>query len=519
MPLQPQLDRFQMSFSNLDEFIAAQNPVRFVDAFVDKLELGLLDFQAQTIKTEGRPAFEQAMYLKLYLYGYLNGIRSSRKLERECVRNRELQWLLSGQTPNYHSISDFRKTNPKALKNTFKLFVLFLKDIDLIGGETIAIDGTKVRASNSKKNNYNQKKIDRHLAYIEAKTTEYLGQLESNDSAENQIDISHVEAKIERLKTAKIKYESLSKQLEGSIEPQVSTTDVDARALLVHGQVVEVCYNVQAGVDEKHKLVVATHTINRNDRNALSEAALEAKENIESAGFTVLADKGYHNGREIQTTQNAGIKTVVAMAELVNSNEGGTQPEYLVSKFSYDKTTDSYTCPEGQTLTTKGTWHEKKRELNVSYQFKKYRTPACKTCPVQHLCTGRQDGRREIERSEYADAVAQNAANYAANKSLYRQRQEINEHIFGTIKRHGPTFRWGFNHTNLRGLEKVNGEMALIMTVYNIKRSINVLGIDEILEKLKNWTPDYKRVTSFNENRPILSLYKPRIFYNLNQAA
>lgn len=155
MPIQSKTDRYQIRFSSFEEQISADNPVRFIDAFVDKLNLSKLEFAAETIKNEGRPAFEQTAFLKLYLYGYLNGVRSSRRLERECERNLELHWLLCGQQPNYHSIADFRKDNPTALKNTFKLFVLFLKDCELIGGKTVSIDGTKVRASNSKKNNYN----------------------------------------------------------------------------------------------------------------------------------------------------------------------------------------------------------------------------------------------------------------------------------------------------------------------------------------------------------------------------
>jgi transposase len=504
LPLQSKTDRYQMRFTSFEENIATDNPIRFIDAFVDKLDLTKLQFTEATIKVEGRPAFEQRTFLKLYLYGYLNGLRSSRRLERECVRNVELHWLLCGQRPNYHSIADFRKDNPKALQNTFKLYVLFLKECELIGGKTVAIDGSKVRASNSKKNNYNQKKIERHLTYIEEKTSEYLQQLEENDKQDTGQDLKHIQSKIERLKTAKIKYESLEKQLKESDEPQVSTTDADARALLVQGQVVEVSYNLQAAVDEQHKLVVATHTLNRNDRNALSRAAQEAKENIQAEQLTVIADKGYHNGRELQTTQQAGIHTIVAMAELVNSNDHGTQPEYLVSKFSYHKDSDSYTCPEGQTLMTTGTWHQKKRDHNISYNFKKYRTVACTTCPVKDKCTGRQDGRREIERSEYAEAVAKNNENYRNNPQLYRQRQEINEHIFGTIKR-----QWGYNHTNLRGLKKVNGEMALIMTVYNLKRSLNILPMPELYKKLETWVPDYEKVTRFTEKRPILSTFKP----------
>ena len=192
-----------------------------------------------------------------------------------------MQWLLQDIRPNYHSISDFRKDNPKALKQLFKLFVSFLKNADLIAGETIAIDGTKSRAHNSKKANFNQKKIDKHKAYIDAKSQEYLDQLEQNDIQDNTIAITNIQKKIERLKPKKINYELLEEELKSSGEPQISTTDSDARALLVQGQVVEVSYNLQAAVDSKHKLVVATHTINRNDTNALSAIALEAKENLE----------------------------------------------------------------------------------------------------------------------------------------------------------------------------------------------------------------------------------------------
>lgn len=484
-------DRHQMQFYTLEDRIAPDNPVRFVDAFVDKIEPDKLGFAVRTVKTEGRPAYESKLFLKIYLYGYLNGIRSSRKLERECGRNTELQWHTGNLQPNYHSIADFRKDNPKALKGVFKLFELFLKEAELVGGEVVAIDGAKVRASNSKKNNYSQKKIERHLAYIEEKMNEYLEQLEANDKQEETEKINQIQEKIERLKVSKIRYEYLEGALQQSGDTQLSTTDADARALLVQGQVVEVSYNVQAAVDEKHKLVIGTQTINRNDRNALSDIATESKENMGSEKITVLADKGYHNGREISKCTEAGITTIVAPSEIVNSNDKGTTPEYLVDKFKYDESTDSYTCPQGEKLETKGTWHKKTRDRD-SYQYKKYRTPACKTCPVKHLCTGRAKGGREIERSEYATAVQANNQRYKENTALYRKRQEINEHIFGTIKR-----GWSYGHTNLRGLEKVNGEYALIMTVYNMKLSIHILGMSEILEKLKNWTPDYEKVVKF----------------------
>lgn len=505
--LNPQ-DRFQVQIRSMDEFIGKDNAVRFIDAFVEFLELAKLGFVIPIEKTEGRPAFNPKVFLKLYFYGYLNGLRSSRKLEKEAIRNVELHWLLAGLAPNYHSIADFRKLNPKALKNTFKLFVLFLKDADLITGEVIAMDGTKIRANNSKKNNYSPKKIERHLAYIEEKTNEYLAELDKNDLQEQPEKLLHVQEKIEKLKTNKIKYEVLSKALEASGAPQVSTTDADARALLVQGQVVEVSYNMQAGVDQKHNIVVATHTINRNDRNAMSGIALETKENLQLTTFTAILDKGYHNGREIDSCQKAGITTLVCPPTIVNSNEKGTKPEYMVSKFIYNAELDTYTCPSGSTLSTIGTWHKKTRERD-SYHFKKYRTPDCKTCPVQALCTAKSDGRREIERSQYAEAVAINGLNYKNNKDLYRKRQEINEHIFGTIKR-----QWGYNHTNLRGLAKVNGEMALIMTVYNMKRAINILAVAQLLAKLQTWKPDYKKASAIAQKRCILRRYnQPQFFY------
>ena len=208
-------NRDQIQFSSLEMQVSDENPVRFVDVFVEKLDLNQLGFVVNQLKSEGRPAYESKLLLKIYLYGYLNSIRSSRRLEKECIRNTELQWLTNLLQPNYHSISDFRKENALALKNVFKLFVLFLKEADLIGGSTVAIDGTKVRAHNSKKTNYNPKKIERHLNYIEEKTNEYLSQLDKNDQEEDTIKIANIKDKIERLKKNKLKYESLSNHIDG----------------------------------------------------------------------------------------------------------------------------------------------------------------------------------------------------------------------------------------------------------------------------------------------------------------
>ena len=506
------ISRHQLQMSSLEDKITADNPVRFIDAFVNHIDPVKIGFQPKILKTEGRPNFRLEVFLKLYLYGYLNGVRSSRRLEKECFRNIEVQWLLEAIYPNYHSIADFRKDNPKALKQLFKLFVSFLKDAELIAGDTIAIDGTKSRAHNSKKANYNQKKIDKHKEYIQAKSQEYLDQLDQNDIQENPVAIKNIQQKIERLKQNKIKYELLEEELKNSREPQISTTDADARTLLVQGQVVEVSYNIQAAVDSKHNLVVATHTINRNDKNALTAIALEVKENLALETFTVLVDKGYHNGRELHTCKQNNITTIVAVPEQGKSNENGTQPEYLVSKFIYNKENNSYTCPEGKTLTTTGSWHKKTGRTEESgYNFQKYRTPACKTCLVKDLCTSRKGG-RELDRSQYADAVEENHHRYKDNPQLYRKRQEINEHIFGTIKR-----KWGYNYTDLVGLEKVNGEHSLIMLVYNIKRSINILGVPDLIAKLQAWNTPYKRKGLFFTKTTNLKLFLASIIFRTNQ--
>jgi hypothetical protein len=227
-----------------------------------------------------------------------------------------------------------------------------------------------------------------------------------------------------------------------------------------------------------------------------------------------LVDKGYHNGREIESCKNNNITTIVAHPDQGKSNENGTQPEYFVSKFTYNKQANTYTCPQGQTLTTTGSWHKKTGRTEESgYQFQKYRTPACKTCPVKDLCTSRKAG-REIDRSQYADAVEENHQRYKENPQLYRKRQEINEHIFGTIKR-----KWGYNYTDLIGLEKVNGEHSLIMLVYNIKRSINILGVPDLIAKLKTWNSPYKAKVLFLLKTECLKLKSAFIFGQTKLAA
>lgn len=488
-------NRDQVKFSCLNDTISADNPVRLIDGFVNVLDLSELGIIARVHKTEGRPPFHPSVLLKLYLYGYLNRIRSSRRLQKECDRNLEVRWLLEERTPNYHTIADFRKDNPKALKSLFKLFVLFLDEQDLLGGELTAIDGSKFRAQNSKKNNYNQAKIDRHLAYIDTQTDAYLREMEQMDSCEATEESGHstqsqkVTEKLKKLKERKIKYQALQKQLDASGEKQISTTDADSRALPVGGSVVAVGYNVQTAVDEKHKLVVVCEATNETDINALSAVALQVKETLLAEQFTVLADTGYHNGGEIARLEQENITTLVAPGPYVNTSKK-MQPPYYTENFRYDKESDTYLCPQGQVLTTTGQWHEKKRaDSSVSHHFRKYRTQACATCAVKELCTAKEKGGREIERSEHQDSVVRNNQRVAERKDDYKKRQAICEHPFGTVKR-----SWGYSYTLVKGKEKVGGEMALIFLCYNLRRTLSIFGVEELAERLKNWTPPYEKV-------------------------
>jgi radical SAM protein with 4Fe4S-binding SPASM domain len=343
---------------------------------------------------------------------------------------------------------------------------------------------------------------------------EYLVELDKNDAAEKSTDkIKEVKLKIDRLKKHKIKYEVLQHDLEKSGETQISTTDADSKALLVYGQVVEVSYNVQTSTDEKNKLIAAYQTTNKNDRNALSKIAKEAKVSLDVNSLLTINDKGYYNGREIQICEENNITTIVAYPQIVNSNTKGTQPEYVVDHFIYNKENDTYTCPQGEILKTLGTWHTKQRE-NFSNRFKKYRTPKCKDCSARHLCTGRQKGGREIERSEFADAAERNNLRYEQQQDLYKKRQTICEHPFGTIKRH-----WGYNFTLLRGIKKVEGEMGLIFIVYNLKRTINILGTKNLIKKLRTWKPNYKKVLRHSTKQTQIIAFKALQNFELKIAA
>ena len=420
-------NRHQTYFSTLEAQVAADNPVRLIDAFIDKLDLQKLGFTKTILKEQGRPPYAPGVLLKLYLYGYLNKIRSSRKLEKAGSRNTELQWLLQNLQPNYHTIADFRKLHPKPLQNMFRLYVQFLGDAGLLGKTTIGIDGSKFKAVNSKKNNYNQKKIDKHQQFIKDKTDKYLQELDELDKQEAaggkeelQIKKEKIAQGLAKLKERTIKYDSLQEQLNATADKQISTTDTDSRSILVTKAIVEVAYNTQNVVDDKHNLIVHTQATNTNDGKVLHKAAVQAKENLQlqkEDRLMVLADKGYHTGAELLHCQQDNMITHVAYKEQPSVKHIAN--EFLAESFIYDKQADTYTCPAGAVLTTLGTWHNKKGEANeTSYRFKIYRTDACKTCALKHQCT--KLPKRIIQRSEYQDAVDINDNNIKQNPQYYK---------------------------------------------------------------------------------------------------
>jgi len=358
--------RQQVQFSSLDDLIGADSPVRIIDAFTEKLNLSKIGFTQHSGKRQlhagGAPRFDDRLLLKLYLYGYLNKIRSSRKLEQESHRNVELRWLMQELVPNYHTIADFRKNHPAALKNLFKLYVQLLDELNLLGKQTLAVDGSKFRAVNSKKNNYNKKKIDKHQAMIDQKAGQYLKELDESDNDETDdggpsYRKEEVEAALQRLVERKMKYDDLQQQLDTTEEKQISTTDAESRAIIINKNIVEVSFNTQGGVDAKHCLFVHAEATNTNDGKALHRAASQAKENMglkEEDSIDVLSDKGYHTGAELQQCHDNNIKTYVAFKEQPSVKH--LQKEFLSTQFIYTKENDSYTCPAGQTLTSLGTW-------------------------------------------------------------------------------------------------------------------------------------------------------------------
>lgn len=462
--------------TSLEEAIHQDNEVRVIDLFVDTLDLAKMDFRLD-YGENGRPAYHPSDLLKLFIYGYLNKVRSSRDLEKECQRNIEVIWLLKSLTPDHNTISNFRRDNKKAIKNVFKATVQLAKNFDLIGGKLIAGDSTKIRAQNSKKNNFNKKKIARHLEYIDNKLEHYNKQLAQADG-DNK---NRVQQEIDKYNNRKNDYQNLDEQLNQTGETQISTSDPDSRNIMIRNHICEVSYSVQTTVDAKHNIPIDYKLSNQNDAKAMGYMLKRAVDIIGNNKFTALYDKGYHTGSELKIAQGLGIKTIVAIPATASSSKA-PDPDYNSANFIYNKKEDTYTCPQGQILTTTGTWYQVK-----SAKLKHYRTNACKNCKAKSSCTTSKN-RRLLSRSEYYEEYQINKKLVQENHELYKKRQAIVEHPYGTIKR-----QWGFNYIITKtGIDKASADVGLMFTAYNLRRLFTLLGKNQLEKYLKELAHFFK---------------------------
>lgn len=527
------IPRNQMNTYCLEDLIAEDNIVRAVDAFVDILDFQKLGFAHIQGKKTGAPAYHPGLMVRIYIYGYLNRIRSSRKLEKECERNIELQWLCNKLVPCYHSISTFRTyketfknaetgetltiDHRKALKEVFRSLNRFLNGEGLFGKETVATDGTKMRAQNAKKKNYTEEKLDKKIALSDANIAQYLDDLDQLDKTETlsdeQIALKEwTKNKLEDTKTWKDKFQNFKKELaeRQAIDPdvtQISTTDPDARSIVVNNSGhADVSYNVVTAVDDKNCLITHFFTDNIKDTTLLADSLIATKAELDNdfaadlhdtAGdiesklnpkttINGLADKGFHAATQIHECAENGIITYVAIPKLAFS---GKDKEFTIHNFIYNEKNDTYTCPNDKTLTTNGVWYDKKNRRGIVVtRIKRYNTlpSTCATCPFAAKCLSKTAIKyrisRQLERAENQKAVQdnRNRMETVKGKEVYKRRQAIVEHPFGIIKR-----QWATDFTLLRGLEKVNAEFAIVFSCYNLRPAVSILGVKTLIEKLK----------------------------------
>jgi len=477
--LEHEVDRLQITMMDLESMVHQDSYARLVDLFVDALPLEELGFSHAKHELTGRPPYHPSVLLKLYMYGYRHGIRSSNKLHQACLVNVEVWWLLKGLKPSPRTICYFRATNAKAFKKAFQHFVLLLKEWKLIEGETIAIDSFKIRAQNSLKNNFNQQKINRHIDYIDKKISEYESQLNAADGLDQQ----EIHDKIEYQNEKKKKYKSIEQELKDTGQTQISKIDPDARSVVLHRNIVNVGYNVQAGCDSKHKLFINAQTGTVNDTHALAPMAIEAKQLLGVNQMNVLTDKGYTTGKQIAECTANNIITYSA-PKAHSSQKNGL---FDMQIFQYNEARDTYTCPAGEKMITNGRWYNKN-----GHKVKHYKTKACNGCTLREQCTSNKNG-RFIERNYYQPDIEQNQARVENNPDYYRQRQQITEHQFGTLKR-----QWHFTHTLVKGKQKVLSEVYLFFSVYNLVRLMEILGTDELKSRLRELVlPNFDQIDTF----------------------
>jgi transposase/macrodomain Ter protein organizer (MatP/YcbG family) len=460
--------------ASLDEYVGDDNPVRFIDAFVDSLDLRLLGFKRAVPKETGRPPYHPGILLKLYVYGYLNRIRSSRKLEREAQRNVELIWMLGKLTPDFKTIADFRRDNGQPIRAVYREFTQLCRGLGLYGGELVAIDGNKFKAVNSRDRNFTERKLERLNKRADKKIERYLEELDEADEQEQDSEkptAEELQEKIEWLKRRREVYAQLQEQMDESGESQVSLTDPDARSMwLGRSRGTEVAYNVQISVDAKHKLIVDHEVTNEcNDMKQLSTMAIRAKEVLEVESLDVVADKGYFNKTEIKDCVDGDIVPFIPETDSSSSGRAGL---YAKKDFRYDAENDCYWCPAGKALPYSYETTSNGREVRV------YVAKGCSKCALKNKCNRNKLSRR-IKRWVDEELLEEMARRVRAEPDKVKQRKSIVEHPFGTMKR---SMDQGYFLT--RRLCNVRTEMSLTMLAYNIKRALTLKGTQDLVAAL-----------------------------------
>jgi transposase len=481
----------------IEDYVGPNNPVRAIDSFVCALDLAKLGFEHadRGAKEEGQPPYDPADLLKLYLYGYINQIRSSRRLEREACRNLELIWLLKSLKPGYRTIANFRKENWAALKAANRAFVLLMRQLGLIGGAVVAIDGSFFHGDASKASIFTRKRLGEQVTRLNQEIEAYGKSLEDNDAVEAKGrtdgpgrgggEDCDVGVKIAALMAQRSRALADLDRLEENGETQLSLTDPDARLLVKNGQGIA-GYNVQVAVDDKHNLIVAGDVVNdSSDVGQLHAVAKAAKEALGAETLKALADEGYYSSLELKACEDDGITAYVPVPDGNGWIE--KQGRYSRKDFSYDADADAYRCPAEQLLhPIKGSWQNTSGRIEIRYAARK---ATCSACKVKEFCLSPKASRRTIARWEHEDVLDRHQARMQASAELMRRRSGIVEHPFGTIK-----CRAGYRHFLVRGFNKVRGEWSLMALCYNFTRVLNILGFKDFLARLIDFFSSSQRL-------------------------
>lgn len=473
------LDRSQTTLlpDCVDDYVGEDNAVRAIDAFVDMLDLAALGFDVYPEAT-GRPGYHPATMLKLYLYGYLNQVQSSRRLERECGRNLELIWLMGRLKPDFKTIADFRRDNGPAIRKVCQQFIALCRDINLLDASLVAIDGSKFKAVNAKAKSYTREKLRRRLGEIDAAIDRYMGELDRADEVVTKTGMHPPEARLSRVvkKLAHYRKEArtlraIEQRMDSTGETQVSLTDPDCRAMATTSKQPRVVgYNVQSAVETKHHLIIAHEVTNLGyDRDALSMMAHKARDAMAGDTIEAIADKGYYKGEEIVACEQAGIAVTVSKPQTSNAAAVG---RFDKADFIYHSDRDAYLCPAGEWMTYRFTYEEAARTL------RSYWTTACGSCVIKHRCTPSKE--RRVRRWEHEDILERVQKRLDDDPGKIPLRSKTVEHPFGTIK------AWmGATHFKMKTLKHVGTEMALHVLAYNMMRVMAILGVPGLVKAMR----------------------------------